>query len=135
MNAVTLPAALPYSGDHGDHGIDLEPHMARALDDVVECLISYARWPAPPLPCLRPKPARPIEFDLREWVNEHIDPAEMVDLYVSMISDFSLEHDTRRHAETSRVEAMLREELRDSNIVQERAEKLAEEARYDREPI
>lgn len=135
MNAVTLPAALPYSGDHGDHGIDLAWHLAEALTDVVETIMNYGQWPAPRLPAMHPRPARRIEFDLREWVNEHIDPAEMAEVYVSMITDFSLEHDTRRHAETSRVEAMLREELRDSNIVQERAEKLAEEARYDREPI
>ena len=135
MNARIAPeGAGRFDHAHGDEGlIDLAPHLARALDDVVETVMSYGRWPAPQLPCLYPKPARRIEFDLREWVNEHIDPAEMAELYVSMITDFSLEHDTRRHAETSRVEAMLREELNGFEIVRERAEKLAEEARYDGE--
>lgn len=133
MNLLAAPeGAGRYDKPHGDEGqIDLEPHMAQALTDVVEVILAFGQYPQPRQMqpsrlayCLAP---RRIEFDLREWVNEHIDPGEMAELYVSMLTDFSLEHDTRRHAETSRVEAMLREELRDSNIVRDRAEKLAEE--------
>lgn len=130
MSAV-MPDSLAHV--HEPDGIDIEPFMPRALDDVIETILAWGVYPQPRLYpyAMRHLPAQRILFDLREWCNEHIDQADMAELYVSMITDYSIDHDTRRHAEASKVEAMLREELRDSQITRDHAERLAEQAKED----
>lgn len=131
MSAVMPDSLAHVHGDEG--GIDISPYMPRALDDVIETILAWGVYPQPRLYpyAMRHLPARRVEFDLREWCNEHIDQSEMAELYVSMITDYSNEHDSRRMKEAARVEAMLREELRDAEITRERAERLAEEAREE----
>lgn len=113
---------------HGDEdGIDIEPFMPRAMDDVVETILAFGEYPAPQQHSFFRNRCAPRQFDLQDWVSNNVEPADISALYVSMVTDFSSEHDARRLHESAKVEAQLRAELADSEIVRERAAKLARE--------
>ena len=103
-------------------GIDTEPYEKQALDDVVDSILLWGQYPHG----TKLGNHRPV-FDLREWVNENIDPADLALFYIQQITDYSNEADVRRMDEAAKVEKALREELRDSQIVTDRAIELAEE--------
>lgn len=131
MNARAAPeGAGRFDHTHGDEStIDLAPHLARALDDVVEPSCPTAAGPRRSFPASTRSPRAASNSTSGNGSTSTSTRRKWPNCNISLITDFSLEHDTRRHAETSRVEAMLREELTGSAIVRERAEKLAEEAR------
>lgn len=115
---------------HEPEGIDTEPFEKQALDDVVETLMLYAEYPRPIFSQRNGFAQRYTLFNLLDWVTEHIDPADLAMFYIQQITDYSIDADDRRMQEADKVEKALREELRDSEIVRDRAIELEEEEKW-----
>jgi len=124
--------AMPYSGCHGDEGkIDLAPHMENALESVVETIMLYGEYPQRRkvwrngafvvLPASK-------QFDLWSWLARNINSDDRNEFMFAMTVDYN------RHSDTltkwrDKIEKRLIEELAGSEMVREKAEQLAEEAR------
>lgn len=112
----------------------VEAQMENALDHVLETILLFGQYPQPrrPYPSdypLRVPPSRRIQFDLQEWIDKHIDRAQLVETYAEYIMQDALGVDghDRHDRQVKQVENMLREELADSEIVREKAEEYAQE--------
>ena len=124
--------ACGYSGDHGDEGLDLQPFLESALEDVVETVMLYGQWPAPRR-MIKGMPYRQlarVQFSLIEWVDENVNIDELVTYYVMANTQWGLDFDNFHMNETKALEKRLTEYLRGTEIVAERAEQLADEAKY-----
>lgn len=112
---------------HGDEGTtDLDPFMAEALESVVETITLFGQYPQP-----RKGRFERIQFDLQEWMTEHYDPADLANLAMCAVINFGSCFDDRRLKESASLEQRLKDELRDSEIVREKAQELADDARED----
>ena len=124
--------AMPYSGCHGDEGkIDLAPHMENALESVVETIMLYGEYPQRRkvwrngafvvLPASK-------QFDLWNWLAENVNSDDRQEFMFAMTANYG-NHKSVLLDWQNKIEKMLLEELVGSEIVREKAEQLAEEAR------
>jgi len=127
------PAAGRYDSLHGDEGIDLEPYMERALEEVVETVLNYGMYPQPRRVSLyfTTGSTAPRQFDLYDWILETnaVDPSELREYFILSLNDHSscgMFEDARSKWEKKLTEKLL-DHFAGSEIVRERAEKLAEE--------
>ena len=114
---------------HGDEdwvGIPADIH-ADALSDVVNTVMLFGEYPQPTGNKVDAQKRK--RFDMYEWAREHVDAADMCDLYVSVVCGTADDylHMQRLAREMKRVEAALTEHLRDSEIVDQRAAEMAED--------
>lgn len=132
LNA-TPEGAGRYDNVHGDEHLtlDVESFERRAIEDVVETIMLFGQYPQP-RGAWDKRPPRSVEFDLQEYLVEHRDDSDLANLAMCAIINFG-DFDERRLNENRKLEAELTEHLRDSQIVRDRAEDLAEEDRYDHE--
>lgn len=120
---------------HGDEGgIDTVPFMSRALEDVVETIMLFGQYPQPRQVWRNGRfeqVSQRIRLDLAEWLQEHYED-ELPTAAVCFLTLHGEDAFEAKQRHEKRVTALLTEELRDSDIVRERAEELAEEDRYER---
>ena len=107
---------------YGDEGIvDLEPYMQEALEYAVDIILLYGQFP-------RPSIGERPQFDLYEWLAKNMDHA-MCEFTFAMTLD--LTHQT--HAEVldawrKKIRERLMDELANSSMVLDEAERLREGA-------
>lgn len=108
---------------HGDEGTyDPEPYRARALDDVIETILAFGQYPQPRTGRYSPG-VRRIEFDLREWCVENLEPDELAGFLVAHITVYDDTYGLQMKLERD-IEARLREELADSGMVNEKIDEI-----------
>lgn len=118
------PAAGRFDSVHGDEdGIDLAPHMDQALEEVVETVMLFARYPQP-----SKTRQRAASFDLYDFVDKKYDRAELVELVVGFLTSYGSDLGNIQQREAAKLEKMVEQELAGGEIVRERAEELANEA-------
>ena len=99
--------------------IDIEPFLDLALEDAVDTIMRHGRYPA----------RGAVMFDLLSWVLDS-DSINERKFYVAMLTDRSRDGAAGMlYAERSRFDALLTENLRDSDIVRARAMELATEGK------
>ena len=104
---------------HGDEDMVAEPtdqQMEQALEEVVEAVMDYGQWP------VRGR----ARFDLYEHLLENRDPSYAWEMYVAAMSCNMDALAERIERERKRVETLLTENLRDADIVYDRAVENAE---------
>ncbi len=103
-----------------------DAHLEQALESVVETIMLFGEYPQPRMHVrgILGTPPRRRLFDLHDWVIENVDA---VNWYVRMVTEYGSEFDAQRLDETNRIEKLLREELRDSQIVYDKAADIAHE--------
>ena len=116
------PEAGRHDNIHGDEnaGIDVAPYVERALDDIVEDIFDFGRYPR----------TGHAAFDLKDWIIEHEPVSALVRSYAAYLTggyDFNFARDR------DSIGTRLRDHLRDSDFVQERAIEIAKDAREDHE--
>lgn len=105
---------------YGDEGIiDLEPYMQETLEYVVDIILLYGQFP-------RPSIVERPQFDLYEWLAENMDH-DMREFAFAMTLDL----DRFRHSEIldawrKKIRERLMDELADSEMVLDEAERLRE---------
>lgn len=119
--------------NHGDGGIDLEPHMENALESVVETIMLFGEYPQPKRGRYRPftTPPAPKQFDLYDWILENniVDPSDLREYFILSMNDHSLigPFEAARSRLEKELEKRLKEQLAESEMVQEKAREFAEE--------
>jgi len=118
--------------DPDDGKIDIEPFMARALNDVIETIMLFGVYPQPRRSfrngCYRNLAG--VRFDLSDWLFEHY-ADELPGLaagFLTLNGDEAYEHKSRHE---KRVIELIAEELRESEIVRDKALEMAEEERNE----
>lgn len=116
------------SESHGDEHLTLKLDLDEALADVVDTIMLYGEYPEP-----RPigKPRRPMQFSLHEYIENEWDTAEMSELLVPLLTDFSSDFAVTCMQAADDLRNELTDHLRDSKIVHERAEQLAQQKKED----
>jgi hypothetical protein len=113
--------------DEQESANDITPYMQAALDNVITVVMGFGQWPQP-----RPwqTQQRKIEFVLRDWMAENVSTDRLMDFSVAIICGSSkLERmETIANFEGD-IEEMMRDHLRDSEIVQEEAERIMDDER------
>lgn len=117
---------------HGDEDqvLDVESFEKRALADVVETIMLFGQWPQPHWD--KTKPARRVAFDLNEFLADEYDASDLARIAVAALTLNGVEWMDFHSDEQKKLEAKITEHLRDSQIVRDHAEHLAEEDRWDR---
>ncbi len=101
-------------------------YKERALEDIVETIMLYGEYPARASKTTR-------LFDLREWIQENMDADEIADFMVGAFTDWGLGWDEQRLKLCDNIEKQITAELRDSQMVLDKADELAREAEEDSE--
>ena len=107
-----------YSVRNKEFDLDYEE---MALEEVVETILDYGRWPRPRTGAYQPR----VEFDLYEYLQEHRDCSFMLEMYVSCLSNDDGMLEIRRIRERKEIGERLTAHLRHSDMVAEHAEFLA----------
>ena len=135
MSAV-MPDSLAHV--HGDEdGIDLTPFMEGALQSVVETILAYGEFPAPRRVgmFMTTGSTRRKQFDLYEELQDEkfIEHADLLEFFILAMNDASTcgWFSTLRSRWEKRLTEMLLDKLADSEIVRDKAEQLAEEAKEE----
>ena len=103
---------------------------AAALQSIVTTIMLFGELPQPKSAGYPGYSSQRKQFDLHEWALEKIPGSEMADLYVAaLIGDDDLIG--KKAKELARIEKLLTEHLRDSEIVEERAQEMMEDERDD----
>lgn len=107
---------------HGEVTIDLDPYMKYALDDVIETIMLFGQYPQPSTRF----PSRP-QFLLYEHIENEWDQRRITGLVIAALTDYSNEFFTTRMKADADLREELKDKLRDSDMVRDRARALAEE--------
>ncbi len=89
-----------------------------ALESVIECILEYGQYPA----------NGKVQFDLYDFLLANRDPSYALELLVASMSSNTQSFDERIARERKTVEALLVQELTGSEMVQELADVMAEDA-------
>lgn len=112
---------------HGDEGTyDPEPYRPRALDDVIETIMLFGQYPQPRHG--RGLQARRAEFDLCDWIAENIEPCDVAQFLTWHIC-LHEDRDMLKINLEKRITDKLREELADSDMVNDAIAELHEQER------
>lgn len=106
---------------HDRTGRDIEPFMARALDDVVECIQQHGQYPAP-----KRNGFVRVEFDSAEFIVDEMYKGEHLYDFVADVLQ-ALDDADKAFWLKDKIEKALRARLEGSEIVQARARQLAED--------
>lgn len=109
---------MEYHGDEDwkDAVEPTERELARALEDIVECILDHGGCPA--------RGRR--QFDLYDFLFENRDPSYAMEMYVAAMSSDTRAFETRIERERKRVEAVLIKHLTGSEMVADLAAEYAE---------
>jgi hypothetical protein len=113
--------------DERESANDITPYMEAALDNVITVVMGFGQWPQP-----RPwRERQPVaEFVLRDWMTEDMGIDDLLNLAVGIICGSSkLERMETIASFEGKIEEMLRDHLRDSEIVREEAERIMDDER------
>ena len=128
---MTLPEGSGrYDALHGDENEKLALDLDAALEDVVETIMLFGRYPQARR--LGGKQV-PMQFSLYEYLENEWDSAEMSDLLVPMLTDFSSDFESYRMTAADALRNELNDHLRDSAIVHAHAERVAQQKKEDGE--
>ena len=116
---------------HGaENTYDPEPYRQRALDDVIETIMLFGQWPQPRTGHGWHNAQRRVEFDLQEWIVENMGPNETAAFLVAHISGYE-SRDIMQSTFEKRIEAALRTEFAESDMVESVIEQLHEDEREE----
>lgn len=109
---------------HDLAGRDIEPFMARAMDDVVECIQQHGQYPAPAkrngFGLVR------VQFDMAEFIVDELYKGELLYDFAAEALH-ALDDADKAFWLKDKIEKALRARLEGSEIVQARARQLAED--------
>jgi hypothetical protein len=97
-----------------------------ALEVIVETVLEHSQYPVP-----RKGSRSRSQFDLCDFLEDHLNSSHSLALYVLALSSDSRAFDLMRDRERNNVELMLFDHLRDSDIVNDLAAEYAEEESND----
>ena len=108
--------------------------MARALDDVIECIMDFGEYPEPKRDARgnRVSSKATRRFDLKDWLINKRDEAYKAEFIVCMIIRSAYDRGLLISRERNVFESELRPELADSDIVSDRALQMAIDEREER---
>lgn len=108
-----------------------EAFLAAALDEVVECVMLFGQWPQPKkdwkgnaVPCR-------IQFSLSEFMSEEYGPEQLGRIAILAVINWENDFDWLRSDLEREIEAQVRKHLDGSQIVDEHAQYLEEQAKED----
>lgn len=109
---------MEYHGDEDwvDAVEPTERELARALEEIVECILDHGGYPA----------QGRRQFDLYDFLFENRDPSYAMEMYVAAMSSNTRAFETRIERERKLVEAVLIKHLTGSEMVADLAAEYAE---------
>ena len=121
--ATDCPICGPLQGYSVRHKeVDYE-YEEMALEEVVETILDFGCWPRPRTGKYQAR----VEFSLYEYLQEHRDPSFMLEMYVACLCDDNDPLEIRRIRERKEIAERLTAHLRNSDIVHEHSEFLADD--------
>lgn len=121
--ATDCPICGPLQGYSVRHKEVEYEYEEMALEEVVETILDYGQWPRPRTGKYQAR----VEFSLYEYLQEHRDPSFMLEMYVACLCDDNDPLEIRRIRERKEIAERLTEHLRNSDIVHEHSEFLADD--------
>ena len=118
-----------YDSVHGDENEKLALDLDAALEDVVETIMLFGQYPQP-----SQRDRQRVQFQLDEYLSDHYwDEESVLSAYEAYLTQFSTAFDDKRMRESARLQENLTEHLRNSVIVREHAERVAQQKKEDGE--
>ena len=112
---------------HGDEDEKLALDLEGALEEVVETIMLFGQYPQP-----SQRNRSRVEFRLDEYLSDHFwDEEAVLAAYEAYLTDFSTVFDEKRMRESARLSACLTDYLRNSVIVRDHAERVAQQKKED----
>ena len=127
---MTLPEGSGrYDAMHGDENEKLALDLEGALEEVVETIMLFGQYPQP-----SQQNRQRVQFQLDEYLSDHFwDEESVLSAYEAYLTQFSTAFDEKRMRESARLSESLTKHLRNSVIVREHAERVAQQKKEDGE--
>ena len=127
---MTLPEGSGrFDSVHGDENEKLALDLEGALEEVVETIMLFGQYPQP-----SQRNRSRVQFQLDEYLFEYFwDEESVLGAYEAYLTQFNAGFDDKRLRESTRLQESLTDHLRDSAIVRDHAERVAQQKKEDGE--